>query len=72
MKVNFQLLCDMNGESEIINYPITMITTYDSVNLFIKHLENIATEILKEHTVVYSLKCNTNFRGKDVCLIAKA
>lgn len=72
MKVDFKLLCDFDGEPDILVYPITLLDTYKSAKHLTNHLEKIASEILKEHTVCYSVKCSVDYHGEKLSLMAYA
>jgi len=72
MTVNFKLLCDMDGQPDVLNYPVTFENAYGSISEFAHHLGKIANEILKEHTVCYCVKCSTKYQNGEISVIANA
>ncbi len=72
MTVNFKLLCDMDGQPDVLNYPVIFEDAYGSVSEFSYHLEKIAFELMKENTVCYCVKCSTKFKDNIINLIANA
>ena len=72
MTVNFKLLCDMDGNPDILIHPVKIFNSYKNVGEFVSELTKIANDLMKEHSVCYCVKCTANYKNASFSLIANA